>query len=72
LTLLQQQPRGATLPVNTKQTLDALAKEFEVVRHPLGLGGGSGDGGAGSGLGPVGGGLPFPGIKPVPKWAGVR
>ena len=44
-TMLQQQTRGATLAPNVKQSLDALGKEFEVVRRRLGLGGGGGGGG---------------------------
>jgi hypothetical protein len=47
--MLQQQTRGATLPPNVKQSLDALGKEFEIVRRRLGLGGGGGGGGGGFG-----------------------
>jgi photosystem II stability/assembly factor-like uncharacterized protein len=45
--VLQQQTRGATLPPNVKQQLDAVVKEFEAVRRRLGLGQQGGGGGGG-------------------------
>ncbi len=49
LTTLTQQTRNTTLAANTKQSLDALTKEFEAVRRRLGLGGGGQGGGGGFG-----------------------
>jgi hypothetical protein len=44
---LQQQTKGVTLSAGAKQSMDAIGKEFEVVRRRLGLGGGGFGGGFG-------------------------
>jgi hypothetical protein len=44
---LQNQAKSQTLPANVKQSLDGIAKEMEVVRRRLGLGGQGGGGGFG-------------------------
>jgi photosystem II stability/assembly factor-like uncharacterized protein len=51
LTTLTQQSRHAKLSGATKQSLDALTREFETLRRRLGLGAGPGGGGGGGGFG---------------------
>ena len=49
VTTLTQQTKGATLAPNVKQSLDAVTKEFEVLRRRLGLNQGGPGGGGGFG-----------------------
>lgn len=51
LNTLTEQTRRATLSSNVTRSLDAMAKEFEVLRRRLGLGGGGPGGGGGGGFG---------------------
>jgi photosystem II stability/assembly factor-like uncharacterized protein len=51
LSTLTEQTRNATPASNVKPSLDAMTKEFEVLRRRLGLGGGGPGGGGGGGFG---------------------